>query len=202
MFENASYEFLTNERTAMNLIYETDRLILKVLASEQADMVLDFYERNRDFLEPKEPERPSLFYTREYQATTLRYELNAFAKFEYARYWIMKKGESDRVIGSICFNEFRKGGTYADCQIGYKLDEGECRKGYMYEAMSFLVPMALREYHLKRIEALVMPENKPSINLLKKLGFIKEGYLHDAAQINGEWKDHELYTFLQGGISK
>ena len=81
--------------------------------------------------------------------------------------------------------------------VGYKLDERSCHQGYMYEALSCLLPELSQTCHVKRIEAMVLPENLASIRLLERLHFIKEGYLHSFAQINGEWRDHFLYTYLQ-----
>lgn len=41
----------------MQKIYETERLILKVLDKTYASLVLDYYSRNKLFLEPWEPLR-------------------------------------------------------------------------------------------------------------------------------------------------
>ena len=40
---------------------ETERLVGRVPEESMAALVLDFYTRNRDFLEPYEPERPPEF---------------------------------------------------------------------------------------------------------------------------------------------
>ena len=49
---------------------------------------------------------------------------------------------------------------------------------------------------MHRVEAMVMPDNNPSISLLERLNFNKEGHLKDFAQINGKWEDHYLYTYI------
>ena len=80
--------------------------------------------------------------------------------------------------------------------IGYKIDQEHLQQGYMTEALAYLVPLVCQEYHFRRVEAYVMPDNEPSIHLLENLTFIREGMLHNFAQINGKWEDHYLYTYL------
>lgn len=59
----------------MEKTYETERLILKVLDKSYADLVLDYYLRNKAFLEEWEPKRSKEFYTKEYQEKQLDKEL-------------------------------------------------------------------------------------------------------------------------------
>lgn len=179
----------------MNTIYHTNRMTLQILHPGQENMILDFYEQNKDFLEPFEPTRMENFYTIEYQRSNLACEYNAFAKFNYMRYWLFLSENPSLPLGSVSFSNFRKG-AFSSCIVGYKLAEKACRHGYMYEALSFLVPEVARDCHIRRIEAMVLPDNPASIRLLERLGFTKEGYLHTFAQINGQWKDHILYTYL------
>ena len=39
----------------MDMKYETPRLILRILRAEDADMVLQFYQNNKDIFEKYEP---------------------------------------------------------------------------------------------------------------------------------------------------
>ena len=43
--------------------YQSERLELRILKPDSSSAVLDFYERNRNTLEPVEPLRPQYFYT-------------------------------------------------------------------------------------------------------------------------------------------
>ena len=40
--------------------------------------------------------------------------------------------------------------------------------------------------------AAYLPHNQRSANLLKRLGFVVEGYACDYLMINGQWQDHIL----------
>ena len=49
------------------LSLETDRLILKTIGPSYASRTLNFYERNKEFLEEYEPLRKDYFYTKSHQ---------------------------------------------------------------------------------------------------------------------------------------
>ena len=52
------------------------------------------------------------------------------------------------------------------------------------------------EMNLHRIEAYTLPENKPSRNLLERLGFAWEGTKRQSVKLHGRWRDHEVYALL------
>lgn len=175
--------------------YETSRLLLSVSHPDKAAGVLEFYERNRDFLEPYEPVKRPGFYSPDFQRTNLTFEYNSFVKARHLRMWMYLRDHTDVPIGTICFSNFLHG-AFSSCMLGYKTDKDHLQQGYMTEALSFLIPLVCREYRFHRIEAYVMPDNEPSIALLEKLTFHREGLLHDFAQINGKWENHYIYTYL------
>ena len=180
--------------------YQSERLELRILKPDSSSAVLDFYERNRNTLEPVEPLRPQYFYTITYQSRNLTWEYNAFLKSKYIRYWMFRKN-SNIPIGCVCFSEFQ-GGAFHRCMIGYKLDQTATGNGYMQEAIAFLLPLVAKHYEMHRFEAMVLPENESSIRLLEHLHFVREGYLHSFAQINGQYWDHLLYTYIVPDLSE
>lgn len=179
----------------MNFEYETKRLILKVLHPNYASMVLDFYEKNKDFLEPFEPARQHNFYTLDFQRANLSHEYSSFLNSTYIRIWLFEKENLETPIGTVCFSNFLHG-AFCNCMLGYKIDQQHVRQGYMTEALDFLLPLVCAEYHFHRVEAYVMPTNLPSISLLEKLSFSLEGVLKEYARIQGKWQDHYLYSYL------
>ena len=64
----------------MNTTEESRRLYLKVLSADDAQKVLDFYTRNKDFFEPWEASRVPNFYTLDYQRAVLMDEMNQFIR--------------------------------------------------------------------------------------------------------------------------
>jgi ribosomal-protein-alanine N-acetyltransferase len=174
---------------SINKVYHTDRLILKVLKPHQAQQVLDYYLRNKDFLQNWEPERGRRFYTYDYQQELLKEEYQEIKDKSKLRLWIYKKEDKEKTIGSICFSNIIYG-NFLSCFLGYKLDKEEINKGYTTEAVKKGISIMFEEYKLHRVEANIIPENTGSIKVVEKAGFEKEGYSKRYLNINGKWRDH------------
>lgn len=168
---------------------QTERLILKTTKTSDVERVLEYYLRNQRFLEAYEPKREEFFYSRAYQRMLLQASVDASAQGTELRYWIALKNEPSRFIGTIAFTNMIMG-PFKSCFLGYKLDGDYLRRGYMYEGLSAAIETLFEAYGLHRIEANIMPRNKASIELVKKLGFYEEGLAVKYLKINGVWEDH------------
>ncbi|TCT11663.1 ribosomal-protein-alanine N-acetyltransferase [Natranaerovirga pectinivora] len=176
--------------------YMTNRLILKTLDESHTKKVIDYYYRNKEFLEAWEPNKPPYFYDIGYQKNILTMEFNEIAARKMLRLWIFKKEDPKKIIGTLSFNNII-GGFLQCCQLGYKLDTTEVNKGYMTEAITKGIEIMFSEYNLHRIEAYIMPQNEPSIQVIHKLNFIKEGLARKYIKINGNWEDHICYSLIK-----
>lgn len=177
------------------LRYETNRLVLKALGPEAAPMVLDFYRRNRAFLEPWEPQRGADFYTPEFHADQLARDLAQTEAGDSLRLHLFKREDEGRVIGSMGFGNIVRG-AFLSCFLGYKLDGAETNQGYMTEALQTGLEGIFRDYGLHRVEANIMPRNAPSLRVVEKLGFRKEGLSRQYLKIHGIWEDHVHMVLL------
>lgn len=177
----------------MNYFCETKRLVLQVLPPYYSRQVLEFYQRNKEHLEPWEAEREKNFYTEGYQNMLLQAEYNEILKSKMLRYYLFLQEEPDKVIGSVCASGIRYG-AFESCSIGYKMDKNYCGQGFAREAVGKLLEILFKEYHLHRVEAMVHPNNAPSIVLLEALLFQREGLSKDAAKLNGKWQDMYRYA--------
>jgi ribosomal-protein-alanine N-acetyltransferase len=83
-----------------------------------------------------------------------------------------------------------------DCRIGYWLGAGEPGKGLMRDAVAALVDHAFADLGLHRITASIMPTNRRSIALVQALGFVREGVARGLVEIDGAWRDHEVWSVL------
>lgn len=184
----------------MNYEYTTDRLILKTLDGSHAQHVLPFFLENKDVFEPYEPARPANFYTCNYQRSLLTCEYHLILKLNFLRFWVYRKEKPDTVIGTVSYQNFYKA-PYYKCQTGYRFDKRCWHNGYATEALDFTNRLIFQELSIHRIEALVMPQNEPSIRLLERLGFIREGFCRSCIEICGTWTDHYLYALLSDDIN-
>jgi ribosomal-protein-alanine N-acetyltransferase len=62
----------------------------------------------------------------------------------------------------------------------------------MFEALQAGIAYAFDELGFHRVMANYMPVNERSGRLLRRLGFVVEGYARDFLLIDGQWRDHVL----------
>lgn len=180
----------------MEMYYETDRLILRLLHESSAQEVLNFYLKNKEIFELREPDRPKNFYTREYQAALLKCEFQLAIKMTGVRFWIFQKHAPEQIIGTVSFQDVIRS-VYQSCHIGYKLDPDYWHQGYAREAVSKAISVIFEEFDLHRIEALVMPDNQASIRLLTHLGFEEEGICRSCIYLHSRWTDNLRYSLIR-----
>lgn len=179
----------------MKFEIETERLSLRVLSKQQAEKVLEFYCRNRDIFEKYEPVIGNDFYTISHQRKILDFEYQNIMKLSMLRYWIFEKNNPDQVIGTISFRNIVRP-IYESCTVGYKMDRDYINRGYCTEALNATIPVLAHELGIHRFEALILPDNEPSIHMIEKLGFKYEGILRDKIIIGGERLDHCMFAYL------
>ena len=154
-----------------------------------AEQVLDYYKRNKEFLESFEPVRDENFFSLEYQKKTLKREMLEYKEKTSFRFYIMQIKRPSQIIGVIGLNNVIWG-AFCSSFLGYKLDKDFVNRGYMSSAVEMLTKYAFEELHLHRIEANVMPQNQASLRVLEKNHFINEGTSKYYLNINGIWQDH------------
>ena len=69
-------------------------------------------------------------------------------------------------------------------------------KGYAKEALLMLVNFAFKERGINRISALVLEDNRASIRMLEKCGYIQEGILRQSVFKNGKFKNQIIMSIL------
>ncbi len=149
---------------------------------------------SRAFLTPWEPTWPSDDLTRmAFRRRIRRYQRDAREDDGYALFLFL--GDSDTLIGGLTLAHVKRGVTQS-CSLGYWMGETYANQGYMSEAVRLVIPYVFGTLKLHRIEAACLPENAPSIRLLEKAGFQKEGYARRYLCINGRWRDHVLFALL------
>ncbi len=170
---------------------ESERLILKVLDDSYSEKVLDYFDRNRDFLSKWEPIREDEFYTLEFHKLQLSNEFQRIKEGELFKVWIFEKDDKyfEKVLGSIAINEIIRG-CFHSCFLGYRMDKSKINKGYITEGVKKIIDYAFDELKLHRIEANIIPRNTASLRVVEKLGFYNEGLAIKYLNINGRWEDH------------
>ncbi len=101
-----------------------------------------------------------------------------------------------KIVGAVNLSQiFRK--AFQNAYLGYSLGVNDTGKGYMSEAVELILRFAFYDLKLHRIEANVQPENLPSIAVLMRCGFTREGFSRKYLKIAGRWRDHERFAIIR-----
>jgi [ribosomal protein S5]-alanine N-acetyltransferase len=177
----------------------TERLELVILDRSDVGEVLDYYLRNRAFLAPWVPRRSPDFFTKRYQQQVLARDLAEAASGSKLPFWLRRRVDG-LLIGAAVFSNIIYG-SFQSCFLGYNLDGERIGRGFMTEALQAALRYVFDTVGLHRVEANVMPRNRPSVRLLRRLGFHYEGYAARYLEISGAWEDHIRMALLADEFS-
>ena len=99
------------------------------------------------------------------------------------------------IVGYISLSQIFRGG-FQSAYLGYHIGADFARQGYMTEAIALMLRYAFADLRLHRIEANIQPGNVASLALVKRAGFVKEGFSRRYLKIGGRWRDHERWAIL------
>lgn len=173
-------------------------ITLKNLTAGNAEELLEYYKKNKKYLEPFEPTKDSGFYTVENQRKILNNNYREFLNGVTIELGIFKK---EKLIGKIKLSRILYG-SFKNGMLGYSIDEDEQGKGYMKESVNLFLKYAFDECELHRIEASALVNNKKSIGVLTGCGFKMTGINEKYLLINGKWMDHVTYYILKEEFGK
>ena len=109
------------------------------------------------------------------------------------RGFVAREASGDAIIGVVNVTEI-VWGAFRSAYLGYYGMVGKSGGGLMTAGVGQVVRYAFDELGLHRLEANIQPENAKSIALVRRLGFVKEGFSPRYLQINGAWRDHERWA--------
>ena len=144
---------------------ETERLIITEFTMDMAEAVhlnsLD--EDNRRFM-PDE-----VFETVEKAADTVSFLMGVYENGDGPLVYpiLLKDGTYIGYVQAVPFDD----GTW---EVGYHIGQQYTRKGYATEAVKAFLPVILPQLGLQVIAGICQAENKASVKVMEKCGFIKE----------------------------
>ena len=152
--------------------------------------------RSRAFLKPWEPTWPADDLSRpSFRRRLRRYDEEK--RLDHAHCFFLFRNESRELLGGLTVSNIRRSVAQTGT-LGYWIGEPHAGKGYMTAAVRALIPHVFGPLRLRRLEAGCLPTNTPSIRLLEKVGFSREGYAREYLCIDGVWQDHLLFALLRG----
>jgi ribosomal-protein-alanine N-acetyltransferase len=160
------------------------RVELHSLSEADRDEVVDAMVCSRSFHHPwiAAPTTPA-----EFDEMLERAEDDTFVAL------LIRVREDRRVAGMFNISQiFRR--SFQSAYLGYCAVAGMEGRGYMTEGMGLVLDHAFGELGLHRLEANIQPGNTASIALVRRCGFVREGFSEKYLKIDGEWRDHERWA--------
>ena len=157
---------------------ETDRLILRNVAAKDVEIIYDY--RNNEICA-----RYQRGQTKDYDGIValVEHRKDDVVSVESPFMVAVAFKETDEMVGEIVV--MPNDGTIS---LGYTFSYKHHRKGYAFEALSALINMLHGRYPDWDFISFTEPENKPSMALLKKLGYKDMGYIPSmTSQVFGKW---------------
>lgn len=108
--------------------------------------------------------------------------------------WGVFEKDKNKLIGIIGYVRMNKDNFRAE--VGYVLHRDFHSKGYMYEALAEVIDYGFNTMKLNSIEAIINPDNKPSVKLIEKMEFVKEGHIKEFTFHNDKFSDALIYSRL------
>lgn len=173
----------------------TERLLLRLAVPADIPAILRFFSENAAFLKPFSPTWPDTYLTEAYWLAQLAQHRRDFEQDRALKLFMWLHAAPATIIGTVNFANFVRGAAHF-CHLGYNLAQSAQGQGYMSEAVRAGCSYMFTELHMHRIMANYMPHNRPSGQLLRRLGFVVEGYARDYLRINGRWEDHILTSLV------
>jgi ribosomal-protein-alanine N-acetyltransferase len=188
MLSKRSANHTTGRRQRSRALVVGERVMLRRIAASDRDAWISLRKRNRVFLKKWEPrptpDSPADPFCAAAFAQTLRLGRN-----RRNLKMVICRRDTGAIIGSLNFNGIVRG-PLQSTTMGYWIDRRHARMGYMTEAIRLALRYAFETMKLHRVEANIMPWNKPSLGLIRNCGFRREGMAKGLVQIDGRWCDH------------
>ncbi|WP_112180463.1 MULTISPECIES: GNAT family N-acetyltransferase [Paraliobacillus] len=109
--------------------------------------------------------------------------------------WGIVLKETDEFVGTLGLNNLNPWSKRAE--IGFELHPSYWNKGITTGAVKEVLRYSFEDLGLFRIGAVTFPQNEPSIQLLMRLGFAKEGLLRGYLYQNNQSHDALIFSLLR-----
>ncbi len=180
------------------IVISSDRMYLKTSDRFMVNGILDFHIKNKEHFSRWEAKKGGEYYTKAYTKALVKYEDRQFRSAKEIAFWLFDREKNDgKVIGRVSVFGIIPG-NYSTCILGYKIDEDYEGKGYAKEAVRAVESFLYKEVGIRRIEALILPENDRSIGLVRSLGYDFESIAREIVEVSGIRRDHLRFYKLLG----
>lgn len=171
-------------------VLETERLILREVTEQDAEAIFRF---RSDPVVQQYNDDP--YTTLEQAYDLIAWMRDGFKAGNVLEWGLALKSSPQTVIGLCGFGYWDQ--AHRRAVLGYDLARDSWGTGLMPEAARRIIRFGFEEMDLNRIHADSSAENTAGIRVLEKLGFEREGVLHEHYYEHGQFHDEVLYALLR-----
>ena len=172
----------------MNLRLDTPRLVLREPEDADAPALLAYATRNEPRFARWEPDHVDEL---GHHLRWVRWRRDEGAAQHGLGLLALDRSVPDALVGIVNLYTITGNASYS-AMLGYSLDGAYEGKGFAREAIGAVIAYAFGALNLHRLTANYHPANERSGALLRRLGFVVEGYARDMLYLRGTWRDHVL----------
>ncbi len=151
-----------------------------------ADELLRFETDNRTFFEARINSRPADYYSPEGVRAAITLAEREAA--EDRGYQFLVRTGAGELVGRVNLASVRRT-HFQMADLGYRMAESACGKGYASEAVRLVLGKAFGELGLVRVEANARVGNEGSVKVLLRNGFREFGRSTRSFELGGVWHD-------------
>jgi [ribosomal protein S5]-alanine N-acetyltransferase len=154
-----------------------------------APALLAFELAHRAYFESWVNARDPGFYSEQGVAAAIGAAEAAWAMDQAFQYLVVEDG---RLVGRVNLTAVRRAHFHC-ADLGYRIGEQDGGRGVASRAVALCLEQAFGTHGLGRIEAIARPENKGSIRVLERNGFVRFGHSRRSFELGGRWHDRLLF---------
>ena len=151
--------------------FQTQRLLLRAVEDSDANAFFDLFSQEENLLYITRKKAPDLDFT----INHVHNVQNAVSNGIYL-YWAMQLPEDPTMIGTVCL--WNKNEERSTIDIGFEIHPKFKGKGLVSEAVQALLKYAFEQLKYKKIRAVTIIQNLPSIQVLTRNGFKFVSMIH------------------------
>lgn len=176
-------------------LIETERLVMTVPGPEHAHAFVSFTIENEARLTPWEPAWHESIRSVDFWSKRLADWRDEAMRGVSCRLAMFDRSLEGELVGQANLTALIRG-PLQSANLGYRIGGRFEGRGLMREGAEAAIAVGFDKLELHRITASYQPTNERSAVLLRRLGFVVDGYARDYLFVGGRWADHILTSRL------
>jgi ribosomal-protein-alanine N-acetyltransferase len=164
-------------------------LSIRPVVVADADALLRFELEHRAYFERWVNARDPAFYSPQGVAQAIAAAEAARGADQAFQYLVI---EDERIVGRVNLTAVRRT-HFQSADLGYRIGEHDGGRGIASRAVALCLEQAFGSLGLLRVEAVARPENRGSVRVLERNGFVRFGHSRRSFQLGGRWFDRLLF---------